>query len=49
MGARKPQHRILKGIGVSPGVAYGKVCVYGDLHTVPRYTIQAEGTGGGYD
>ena len=46
MGARKPQHRILKGIGVSPGVAYGKVCVYGDLHTVPRYPIQAEEVNG---
>ena len=42
MGERKPRHRILKGIGVSPGVAYGRVCIYGDIHTVPRYTIRPE-------
>ena len=42
MGERKPRHRILKGMGVSPGVAYGRVCVYGDIHTVPRYTIRTE-------
>ena len=34
--------KIKKGIGVSPGVAYGRVCIYGDIRTVPRYTIQAE-------
>ena len=42
MGEREQPHRVLKGIAVSPGAAYGRVCLYGDIHTVPRYTIRAE-------
>lgn len=42
MEEQKQGHKILKGIAVSPGVAYGRVCIYGDIHTVPRYTIRAE-------